>query len=142
MRSSLTNSAPTAPSCGAIDASTARSATESSRALGPANSITTGGFQTGNQVQWNVGTLTSGQTGQVQFQVAVSPYVPNGTLISNQANARIQLCGLPLAHSVIDNVSEGDRRALAKLPHRGPTRDWSRVRNYSVGGNLSGNNSR
>ena len=42
MRSSLTKSAAAAPSCGARPARTTRSPTESSRALGPANSSTTG----------------------------------------------------------------------------------------------------
>ena len=42
MRSSLTKSAAAAPSCGATAAMTPRSPTESARALGPANSTTTG----------------------------------------------------------------------------------------------------
>ena len=42
MRSSLTKSAAAAPTCGARAASTLRSPTESKRALGPANSRTTG----------------------------------------------------------------------------------------------------
>ena len=61
--------------------------------------------------------------------------------ISNQSHARRQLRGLPRTHAVVDGVSEGDRRAVAKLPHRRPTRDCFRVRNCSVRGCLSGDDS-
>ncbi|MCG3210717.1 MAG: hypothetical protein FOGNACKC_04348 [Anaerolineae bacterium] len=93
--------------------------------------------QQGSFVQWNLGSHSPGESGDVTLQVQVNSPLPNGTLITNSARIFDGNGGAPVSASTTTTVNSGHQLTLSKsapsIVQAGQTLNYTL--NWAVTGN-------